>query len=298
MTSQLIDGKAHAEIIQEEVRNRAAALKKAGWFPHLVSVEIGTSPPTALYIKNQRRVCAEVDVAYETRQYPAEISQGEVLATLQALNVDPRVTGVILQRPIPRHLDLETLQNAIHFSKDVEGMNAVNIGKIVYGNFALGPCTSLAAVTLLKSTGLQLAGLEVVVVGHSEIVGKPVALVLMEQLATVTICHHATHSLTDHTRQADAVIVAVGKPGLIRGDMVKPGAAIIDIGINQIEVDTPDGKQPRIVGDVDFASVSEVAGWLTPVPGGVGPVTVAILLRNTVLATERQRQRYEETMRP
>ena len=177
-------------------------------------------------------------------------------------------------------------------------MNAVNIGKIVYGNFALGPCTSLAAVTLLKSTGLKLAGLEVVVVGHSEIVGKPVALVLMEQLATVTICHHATLSLTDHTRQADAVIVAVGKPGLIRGDMVKPGAAIIDIGINQIEVDTPGGKQPRIVGDVDFDSVSEVAGWLTPVPGGVGPVTVAILLRNTVLATERQRQRYEETMRP
>jgi len=299
MTYKLIDGKAQAEIIHEDVQNRVAALKKAGWFPHLVSIEVGTNPAAMLYINNQRRVCAQVDVEYETRQSPAQISQGEVLATIQALNVDPRVTGVILQRPIPQHLDLEALQNAIHFTKDVEGMNAINIGKIVYGNFALGPCTSLAAVALLKSTGLKLEGLEVVVVGHSEIVGKPVALVLMEQLATVTICHHATHNLAYHTRQADALIVAVGKPGLIRGDMVKPGAAVIDIGINQIEVETPDGgKHTKIVGDVDFDSVHEVAGWLTPVPGGVGPVTVAMLLRNTVLATERQRQRYEETMRP
>jgi methylenetetrahydrofolate dehydrogenase (NADP+) / methenyltetrahydrofolate cyclohydrolase len=299
MAYKLIDGKAQAQIIREDVRNRVAALKKAGWFPHLVSVEIGTSPAAALYINNQRRVCSQVDVEYETRPHPAETTQGEALAIIQALNVDPRVTGIILQRPIPKHLDLEALQNAIHCNKDVEGMNAINIGKIVYGNFALGPCTSLAAVALLKSTGLQLAGLEVVVVGHSEIVGKPVALVLMEQLATVTICHHATHNLTYHTRQADALIVAVGKPGLIRGDMVKPGAAVIDIGINQIEVDTPEGgKEIKIVGDVDFDSVYDVAGWLTPVPGGVGPVTVAMLLRNTVLATERQKQKYEETMNP
>jgi methylenetetrahydrofolate dehydrogenase (NADP+)/methenyltetrahydrofolate cyclohydrolase len=275
------------------------ALNQAGWFPRLVSVEIGSSAAAARYINNQRRVCSQVEVGYETRAYPAEITQGEVMAVIQALNADPRVTGIILQRPIPKHLDLEALQNAIHFNKDVEGMNAINIGKIVYGNFALGPCTSLAAVALLKSTGLKLEGLEVVVVGHSEIVGKPVALVLMEQLATVTICHHATHNLAYHTRQADALIVAVGRPGLIRGEMVKPGAAVIDIGINQIEVDTPDGgKQAKIVGDVDFDSVHEVAGWLTPVPGGVGPVTVAMLLRNTVLATERQKQKYEETMRP
>ena len=297
MAYKLIDGKAQAEIIREEVRNRVAVLKKAGWFPHLVSVEVGTNPAAMLYVNNQRRVCSQVDVGYENRQYPAEITQGEMMAVFQALNVDPRVTGIILQRPVPHHLDLEALQNAIHFSKDVEGMNAINIGKIVYGNFALGPCTSLAAVALLKSTGLKLEGLEVVVVGHSEIVGKPVALVLMEQLATVTICHHATHNLAYHTRRADALIVAVGKPGLIRGDMVKPGAAIIDIGINQVEVDTPEGgKQTKIVGDVDYDSVYEVAGWLTPVPGGVGPMTVAMLLRNTVLATERQRQRYEETM--
>jgi methylenetetrahydrofolate dehydrogenase (NADP+) / methenyltetrahydrofolate cyclohydrolase len=299
MTCQLIDGKAVAQTIKDEVRARVAALKEGGWSPYLVSIEIGDNPAAALFISNQRRACEQVGVRYEARQYPGEITQLEMLAALQALNVDPRVTGIILQRPVPKRLDLEALQNAIHASKDVEGMNAVNIGKIVYGNFALGPCTSLAAVALLKATGLKLGGLEVVVVGHSEIVGKPVALVLMEQLATVTICHHATRHLADHTRQAEAVIVAVGKPGLITGDMVKPGAAVIDIGINRVEATAPDGSpKAMIVGDVDFDSVREVAGWLTPVPGGVGPVTVAMLLRNTVLATERQRQKYEDAMRP
>lgn len=298
MTCKLIDGKAHAQTIREEVQARVITLKKAGWTTHLVSLQIGEHPAVELFISNQRRACAQVDIGYEVRQYPATISQVEVLAAIQTLNVDPRVTGIILQRPVPKHLDLETLENAIHPAKDVEGMNANNIGKIVYGNFALGPCTSLAAVTLLKSTGLKLEGLEVVVVGHSEIVGKPVALVLMEQLATVTICHHATRNLAEHTRQADALIVAVGRPCLITGDMVKPGAAVIDIGINQVEVTQPDGSSKvKTVGDVDFETVSAVAGWLTPVPGGVGPVTVAILLRNTVLTAERQRQRYEETMR-
>jgi methylenetetrahydrofolate dehydrogenase (NADP+)/methenyltetrahydrofolate cyclohydrolase len=208
------------------------------------------------------------------------------------------VTGIILQRPVPPALDLEQLENAIHPSKDVEGMSSANIGNIVYGDSSLGPCTSLASVELLRSTGLHLRGLEVVVVGHSEIVGKPVALLLVEELATVTICHHGTRNLGYHTRQADAVFVAVGKPGLITADMIKPGAAVIDIGINQVEVVRADGtKGLKTVGDVDFDSVHEVAGWITPVPGGVGPMTVAMLLRNTVVATERQKQRYEEAMR-
>jgi methylenetetrahydrofolate dehydrogenase (NADP+)/methenyltetrahydrofolate cyclohydrolase len=190
------------------------------------------------------------------------------------------------------------LENAIHPSKDVEGMSSANIGNIVYGDSSLGPCTSLASVELLRSTGLNLRGLEVVVVGHSEIVGKPVALLLVEELATVTICHHGTRNLTYHTRQADALFVAVGKPGLITGEMVKPGAAVIDIGINLIEVIHADGtKGSKTVGDVDYESVHEVAGWITPVPGGVGPVTVAMLLRNTVVATERQKKWYEEAMR-
>jgi methylenetetrahydrofolate dehydrogenase (NADP+)/methenyltetrahydrofolate cyclohydrolase len=177
-------------------------------------------------------------------------------------------------------------------------MTSTNIGNIVYGDFRLGPCTSLASVALLRSTGLSLQGLEVVVVGHSEIVGKPVALLLVEELATVSICHHATRNLADHTRRAEALFVAVGRPGLITGDMVKPGAVVIDIGINQVEVEKPgEGRVTKIVGDVDFDGVSQVAGWITPVPGGVGPVTVAMLLHNTVVATERQKERYEEAMR-
>jgi methylenetetrahydrofolate dehydrogenase (NADP+)/methenyltetrahydrofolate cyclohydrolase len=195
-------------------------------------------------------------------------------------------------------LDLDRLQNAVHPSKDIEGMTSTNIGNIVYGDFRLGPCTSLASVALLRSTGLSLQGLEVVVVGHSEIVGKPVALLLVEELATVSICHHATRNLADHTRRAEALFVAVGRPGLITGDMVKPGAVVIDIGINQVEVEKPgEGRVTKIVGDVDFDGVSQVAGWITPVPGGVGPVTVAMLLHNTVVATERQKERYEEAMR-
>ena len=219
-------------------------------------------------------------------------------AAIHAFNADPRVTGIILQRPVPNTLDLEELENTIHHSKDVEGMSSLNIGNIVYGDSSLGPCTSLASVELLKSTGLNLRGLEVVVVGHSEIVGKPVALLLVEDLCTVTICHHGTRNLSYHTRQADALIVAVGKPGLITANMVKPGAAVIDIGINQVDVTLPDGARgTKVVGDVDFETVKEVAGWITPVPGGVGPMTVAMLLRNTVVATERQRKRYEELVR-
>lgn len=295
---KIIDGKKHAQVIKAEVRARVLALREAGWQPRLVSIDIGDATAVGVYIRGQQKACDEVGVAYDRRQYPGDITQMEMLAAIQTLNVDPRVTGIILQRPVPKHLDLEQLQNAIHPSKDVEGMTPTNIGNVVYGDASLGPCTSLASVELLRTTGLTLRGLEVVVVGHSEIVGKPVALLLMEELATVTICHHGTRNLLQHTRRADALIVAVGKPGLITGEMVRPGAAVIDIGINQVEVKNADGSlSKKVVGDVDFASVEDVAGWITPVPGGVGPVTVAMLLRNTLTATERQRAQYEEKMR-
>jgi len=298
MSHKNIDGKKYAQGIKDEVRARVAALKDLGWQPHLVSIDIGDSAAASLFIKNQQKACLEVGIEYENRHYPANITQREMLAAIYALNADPRVTGIILQRPVPKTSDLEALENAIHHSKDVEGMSSANIGNIVYGDSSLGPCTSLAAVELLRSTGLNLRGLEVVVVGHSEIVGKPVALLLVEELATVTICHHGTRNLTYHTRQADALFVAVGKPGLITADMVKPGAVVIDIGINLIEITQPDGtKGSKTVGDVDYDSVHAVAGWITPVPGGVGPVTVAMLLRNTVVATERQKKRYEDAMR-
>ena len=298
MPHKIIDGKKLAQIVKDDVHIRVLKLKELGWQPRLVSIDIGDSAAVSLYVKNQQHAAAKVGIEFEHHHYPGDITQREMLAAIQALNVDPRITGIILQRPIPSTLDLEELENTIHHSKDVEGMSSANIGNIVYGDSALGPCTSLASVELLRSTGLNLRGLEVVVVGHSEIVGKPVALLLVEELATVTICHHGTRNLTYHTRQADALIVAVGKPGLITADMVKPGAAVIDIGINQVDVTLPDGTHgTKIVGDVDFEGVHQVAGWITPVPGGVGPMTVAMLLRNTVVATERQKQRYEESMK-
>ena len=298
MSHKIIDGRKLAQVVKDEVCARVNMLRDLGWQPRLVSVDIGDSAAASLFIKNQQKACAEVGIEYENRHYPANVTQREMLAAIHALNADPRVTGIILQRPVPKTSDLEALENAIHPSKDVEGMSSANIGNIVYGDSSLGPCTSLASVELLRSTGLNLRGLEVVMVGHSEIVGKPVALLLVEELATVTICHHGTRNLGYHTRQADALIVAVGKPGLITADMVKPGAAVIDIGINLIEVTKPDGtKGTKTVGDVDFDSVHEVAGWITPVPGGVGPMTVAMLLRNTVVATERQKKRYEDAMR-
>ncbi|MCC6300413.1 MAG: bifunctional 5,10-methylenetetrahydrofolate dehydrogenase/5,10-methenyltetrahydrofolate cyclohydrolase [Anaerolineales bacterium] len=298
MDYKIIDGKKHAALIKEEVRGRVHRLKDLGWTPRLVSIDIGEIGAVRLFIKNQQKACAEVGIEFENRHFPLDVTQREALAAIHALNADPRVTGVILQRPVPHTLDLEELENAIHPSKDVEGMSSSNIGNIIYGDSSLGPCTSLASVDLLKTTGLSLRGLEVVIVGHSEIVGKPVALLLVEELATVTICHHGTRNLTYHTRQADALIVAVGKPNLITEDMVKPGAAVIDIGINQIDVTLPDGTAgKKTVGDVDFEGVKRAAGWITPVPGGVGPVTVAMLLKNTVVATERQKKRYEEAMR-
>jgi methylenetetrahydrofolate dehydrogenase (NADP+)/methenyltetrahydrofolate cyclohydrolase len=298
MDHKIIDGKKLAQVVKDDVRERVTKLKEQGWTPRLVSIDVGDSAAVSLYIKNQQKAAEKVGIEFEHHHYPGTITQREMDAAIQALNVDPRVTGIILQRPVPKTLDLEELENTIHHSKDVEGMSSLNIGNIVYGDSSLGPCTSLASVELLKSTGLNLRGLEVVVVGHSEIVGKPVALLLVEDLCTVTICHHGTRNLSYHTRQADALIVAVGKPGLITADMVKPGAAVIDIGINQVEVTLPDGtRSTKVVGDVDFEGVKEVAGWITPVPGGVGPMTVAMLLRNTVVATERQRKQYEEAMR-
>lgn len=298
MSHKIIKGKRISAPIRLELKQRIAVLKERGWQPHLASIEIGSTPAASLYIRNQRRVCERMGITFDNRKYPHDITQAEMLAAIHALNVDRRVTGMILQRPVPPHLKLDELQFAIHPSKDVEGMNPANIGKIVYGDFVLGPCTALASVEILRSTGLTLRGLDVVIVGHSVIVGKPIALHLLEELATVTICHHGTRNLSLHTRQADAVFVAVGKPGLITGNMIKPGAAVIDIGINQIEVEDEDGtKRKKTVGDVDFESVHDVAGWITPVPGGVGPLTLTMLMRNTVWSVEKQKSLYEKAMR-
>jgi methylenetetrahydrofolate dehydrogenase (NADP+)/methenyltetrahydrofolate cyclohydrolase len=297
MEHKLLKGKEITQAIRDETQRQASKLRETGWTPRLASLEIGHNPAAALYIRNQERVATRLGIEFENRKYPNEITQREMLAAIQVLNIDPHITGIIIQRPVPVHLDLKQLELAIAPSKDVEGMNPTNIGKVFYDDFVLGPCTSQASVDLLRATGLELKGLEVVIVGHSEIVGKPIALHLLAQLATVTVCHHGTRNLSTHTRRADALFVAVGKPCLVMADMVKPGAAVIDIGINQVTETDDDGvSRTRTVGDVDFDSVREVAEWITPVPGGVGPATLSILMRNVIRATAAQKAAYEQMM--
>ena len=244
-----------------------------------------------IFTLNQGRVAQNVGIGFERRNFPADISEVEVRAAIMNLNIDPGVTGIILQRPVPGHLPIQQLQSTIALLKDVEGMHPASIGNIVYRNMELGPCTAMAAVELLKETGVSLQGLEVTVIGHSEIVGKPIAFLLMAEGATVTVCHHMTREVAVHTRRADAVFVAVGRPGLLKGDMLKPGAVVVDIGINQVESES---GQSHVVGDCDYDTCKEVAGWITPVPGGVGPVTVAVLMRNTVVAARRLQASYSD----
>jgi methylenetetrahydrofolate dehydrogenase (NADP+)/methenyltetrahydrofolate cyclohydrolase len=284
-----IDGRALAAEMIEKIRSDVAALKKEHWAPKLVSIKIGDNPSVDRYVRNQKRNADLAGIEFVERHYPADISADEVTATIVHLNVDPTVTGIILQRPIPGHIPIKALQETIHPMKDVEGMHPKSIGNIVYGELELGPCTAMASVELLKSTGLKLEGLEATVIGHSEIVGKPIAFLLMAEGATVTVCHHMTREVAVHSRRADAVFVAVGKAGLLTGNMIKPGAVVIDIGINVVEGE--DGKS-KLVGDCDYDSCLETAGWITPVPGGVGPVTVAILMRNTVIAARRLQKQY------
>ena len=275
---------ARAEILQD-VRARIASAKVP--IGKLVSISIGDVDEISVYIRGQARAAEQVGIPFMQEYWPADMTQDACKQRLLAMNDDKTIIGVILQRPVPKHINVRSLQSAIHPLKDVEGMNPASIGNIVYNDLALAPCTAAASVELIRRTGLNLEGLEVVMIGHSEIVGKPAAFMLMAEGATVTVCHHMTRSVAAHSRRADAVLVAVGIPNFITSDMVKPGAAVIDIGINQVKMD--DGST-RIVGDVDTASVLDVASWVTPVPGGVGPVTVAMLMRNAVTAFERQIQ--------
>ena len=283
--NRLLDGRAVRDRILDEVAalvRQAAATHAIG---RLVSVTIGEQKEAAVYVRGQVRAAEKVGLRFESQIWPSTLSQQESKARLVAMNDDADVLGVILQRPVPRHIHGRSLASAIHPLKDIEGMNPASIGDIVYNDLALAPCTAAASVELIKATGLNLHGLEVVMVGHSEIVGKPAAFLLMAEGATVTVCHYETRSVAVHSRRADAVLVAVGKPKFLRADMVKPGAAVIDIGINQV---TGPNGETMIVGDVDTDAVKEVASWVTPVPGGVGPVTVAMFMRNAAAAHAKQ----------
>lgn len=269
-----------APVRQQILSDVAGYVAKAGRVGRLVSIMIGDTPEVAVYIRGQARAAEQVGLPFDQQVWPGDITQDECKRRIQAMNDDADVLGIILQRPVPAHINVRSLQSAIHPLKDVEGMNPASVGNIIYNDVALAPCTAAAAVELIRATGLPMEGLEVVMIGHSEIVGKPAAMMLMAEGATVTVCHHMTRSVAMHSRRADVVVVAVGKAHLVGADMIKPGAAVIDIGINQTE----DG----IVGDVETDAVKEIAGWVTPVPGGVGPVTVAILMRNAIVAHQRQ----------
>jgi methylenetetrahydrofolate dehydrogenase (NADP+) / methenyltetrahydrofolate cyclohydrolase len=283
--NRLLSGKPLRERILAEVAERVAAASRKHPLGQLVSISIGGRPEIDVYVRNQASGARKAGIPFNQQLWPADLSQEECKARLFEMNDDPDVLGVILQRPVPQHIHVRSLQSAIHPLKDVEGMNPASIGNIVYNDLALSPCTAAASVELIRETGLKLAGLEVVMIGHSEIVGKPAAFMLMAEGATVTVCHHMTRSVAAHSRRADAVLVAVGIPRFLHADMVKPGAAVIDIGINHV---IDDHGQSRIVGDVDTDSVKEIASWVTPVPGGVGPVTVAMLMRNAIVAHDKQ----------
>jgi len=283
--NRLLDGRAVRDRILGQIAERVKAATAKHKIGRLVSVSIGENKSVAVYVRGQAKAAAKVGLRFDEQTWASALTQEECKARLVAMNDDADVLGVILQRPVPRHINVRSLASAIHPFKDIEGMNPASIGDIVYNDLALAPCTAAASVELIKETGLNLHGLEVVMIGHSEIVGKPAAFMLMAEGATVTVCHHLTRSVAAHSRRADAVLVAVGKPKFLRADMVKPGAAVIDIGINQVA--GPDG-QPMIVGDVDTDSVKEVASWVTPVPGGVGPVTVAMFMRNAIAAHDKQ----------
>jgi methylenetetrahydrofolate dehydrogenase (NADP+)/methenyltetrahydrofolate cyclohydrolase len=226
MSANILDGKAIAKDILDEVSSKVSELKTSGWDPKLISIKVGENPAVDLYIRNQRLKAEKIGIIFEEKEYPNDISANELQAAIANFNVDPKVTGIFLQRPVPKSISIKTLQKAIHPLKDVEGMHPASIGNIVYNELELGPCTAMASVELLRRTGQDLKGLEVVVIGHSEIVGKPIAFLLMAEGATVTVCHNMTKNVADHSRRADAVFVAVGKPNLITADMLKSGSTL------------------------------------------------------------------------
>jgi methylenetetrahydrofolate dehydrogenase (NADP+) / methenyltetrahydrofolate cyclohydrolase len=286
MTARLIDGREIARAIKEKVREEVKALSPARVTLAAIAAE-GAPGGVDVYAANQKKQAESLGIAFRQVLLPSDAGPERLKETIDGLNEDRNVHGILLFRPLPEGTDPVGAAAYIHPDKDVEGMHPANLGRLLYGRDGLIPCTALAAVTLIESTGIGMEGLETVVVGHSEIVGKPIALLLVNALSTVTTCHIATKNLAAHTCQADILCCAAGVPGLITGNMVKPGAVVIDIGINRIKIDEGGVSRRKVVGDVDFPSVENVAGWLTPVPGGVGPVTTAVLMQNTAHAARR-----------
>lgn len=279
MAAKLIDGKALSEQLRAEVGQRAAALAARGHKPGLAVILVGDDPASAVYVRNKVKACADHGLHSVLEQYPATMSQPELLARVAALNADPAIHGILVQMPLPKHLDPLAVIESIAPHKDVDGFSVHSAGQLMSGLPGLRPATPYGCMKLIESTGVPIKGKHAVVIGRSNTVGKPMALLLLQANATVTVCHSGTPDIAAHTRQADIVVAAVGRRNTVTAGMVKPGAIVIDVGINRNEA----GK---LCGDVDFAAVSEVAGHITPVPGGVGPMTITMLLVNTVQAAE------------
>ncbi|GEA15950.1 bifunctional protein FolD [Moorella sp. E308F] len=280
MPAQILDGKQIAAAVREEVKQEVARLKEQGITPGLAVVLVGDDPASQVYVRNKHRACEEVGIYSEVHRLPAETTQPQLLDLIKQLNNDPRLHGILVQLPLPDHIDEKTVIDTIALEKDVDGFSPANVGNLVIGDKCFYPCTPHGCMVLLDKAGIDPKGKKAVVVGRSNIVGKPMAMMLLARHATVTICHSRTRNLAEECRQADILVAAVGKPEMITGDMIKEGAVVIDVGINRV-------GEKKLVGDVHFESAAQKASWITPVPGGVGPMTIAMLLKNTVEAARR-----------
>lgn len=280
MTAQLIDGNALSKQIRAEVAQRAAALTAKGIKPGLAVVLVGDNPASAVYVRNKIKACEDYGLRSVFEKYEANLDESALLARIAALNEDPSIHGILVQMPLPAHIDAHKVIEAISPAKDVDGYSVLSAGETLTGLPGFRPCTPYGCMKLIESTGVSLKGKHAVVIGRSNTVGKPMALLLLQANATVTICHSATPDLGVYTRQADIVVAAVGRRNVLTADMVKPGAIVIDVGMNR-------NDEGKLCGDVDFNGVKDVAGWITPVPGGVGPMTITMLLVNTLESAER-----------
>lgn len=280
MTAQLIDGNALSKQLRSEVAARAQALKAQGVTPGLAVVLVGDSPASQVYVRNKVKACEDSGLYSLLEKYPASLTEAALLARVEALNQDPRIHGILVQLPLPAHIDAQKVIEAISPVKDVDGFHIASAGALMTGMPGFWPCTPYGCMQMLQSIGYDLRGKHAVVIGRSNIVGKPMALMLLQQNATVTICHSATPNLKAMSLQADVIVAAVGKRNVLTADMVKPGAVVLDVGMNRDDA----GK---LCGDVDFEGVKQVASHITPVPGGVGPMTITMLLVNTLEAAER-----------
>jgi methylenetetrahydrofolate dehydrogenase (NADP+)/methenyltetrahydrofolate cyclohydrolase len=280
MSARIIDGKALAAEVRAEVKSKVAALAQRGIRPGLAVVLAGDDPASKVYVRNKARACEEVGLRSQQIDYPASVTQEELMACIRKLNADAAVHGILVQLPLPKQIDSARILEAVSPAKDVDGFHAESMGALVAGAPGFVPCTPAGVMRMLEHARVPLAGCRAVVLGRSNIVGKPVSLLLLQKDATVTICHSKTRDLAALTREADVLVAAIGRPKLVTASMVKPGACVIDVGINRM----PDGS---LAGDVDYAAVKEIAGWITPVPGGVGPMTIAMLLENCILAAQK-----------